>query len=55
MDLRGIPGLGRFIRIPLFVGQLNIKWRRDAWVSERFGMTPTLWLGPIIIVWRKWR
>lgn len=44
----------RLIRIPLFVGQINIKHKRNSLFSERNGYTPSITIGPIRLTWRRW-
>jgi hypothetical protein len=43
-----------FLIIPLFFGQINVKFYRNALFSERYGHAPTLRVGPILFTWRKW-
>jgi len=44
-----------FLRVPFFVGQINIKWREATLFSERYGHVPTIAIGPLRFTWRKWR
>lgn len=44
-----------FLIIPCFIGQINVKWKEDALFSERYGKVPTIGVGPLLIVWRRWR
>jgi hypothetical protein len=46
--------IGSFLIVPLFVGQLNIKWARNSLFSERNGRVPTIRIGPIRLTWRRW-
>ena len=44
-----------FLYLPLFVGQLNVKWKRNSLFSERSGATPSIVVGPLRLTWRKRR
>lgn len=43
------------VRVPVFVGQLNVSWAEEALFSERYGLVPTVALGKLRLTWRKWR
>jgi len=47
--------VGWFIRIPLFIGQVNMKPVRDTLFSERYGLVPTFSICGVRLTWRKWR
>jgi hypothetical protein len=49
-------GFGSFLCIPLFVGQLNIKHKKDSLFSERNGnrTRPTVVIGQLRFTWVKW-
>lgn len=42
------------IRIPLVLGQINIKLNRDSLYSERYGKVRTLAFCGLRFTWRKW-
>ncbi|WP_192258635.1 hypothetical protein [Mesorhizobium caraganae] len=44
-----------FIAIPLLVGNLILKHRKDMLFSERNGGTPGVSIGPLRISWAKYR
>ena len=44
-----------FLIIPLWRGQINVKWASNALFSERYGYTPTLRIGPLLFAWRRYR
>lgn len=43
-----------FLILPLWWGQLNIKWNRNSLFSERHGYVPTWRIGPFRITWRRY-
>lgn len=43
------------IRIPLFVGQINIKLADRSLYSERYGLVPSFCFFGIRFTWRRWR
>lgn len=43
-----------FLVIPMLVGQINVKLYRNALFSERNKCVPTLRIGPVLFVWRRW-
>lgn len=45
----------RIYRIPLLIGQINIKHRRNSLFSERNGLVPTITIGPLRFTWRRWK
>lgn len=47
--------MGWHIRIPLFVGQINIKPAERSLFSERYGKTPSFVAFGLRVTWRKWR
>lgn len=44
-----------FIRIPLFIGQINIKNSKGTLFSERYGKVPTFVIFGIRFTWRRWK
>lgn len=44
-----------FVAIPLLVGNVIIKHRKDMLYSERYGMRPGIFIGPVRISWVRYR
>ena len=44
-----------FIRVPLFVGQINIKPNRSELFSERNNLVPVVRVFGVSFIWRKWK
>lgn len=42
-------------RIPLLVGQINIKHKSNTLFSERYSLVPTFVVGPLRFTWRRRR
>lgn len=47
--------MASFLIIPFFVGQINVKLKKNTLFSERYGQVPTITIGPLRFTWRKWR
>ena len=45
---------GRFFRIPMLVGQINVSWKRRALFSERYHKVPTIKIGSLRLTWRQY-
>ena len=43
-----------FFRIPLVIGQINVKWKERALFSERNNCVPTIAIGLLRLTWRWW-
>lgn len=48
-------GLGWLVSIPLLIGNLNFKHRRNELFSERNGYKPVLRLGLVSLIWVRYR
>ncbi len=44
-----------FLRIPLFIGRLNVKLNKNSLYSERNNRVPTMVIGRFRITWRKYQ
>ncbi|MER9196397.1 hypothetical protein NKI13_24450 [Mesorhizobium australicum] len=44
-----------FVAIPLLVGNMIVKNRKDMLFSERYGNMPGIFIGPLRISWVRYR